>query len=444
MNFSLQNIDKVNAVITVELEKADYQPQVEKSLKKLRQQAKVPGFRPGMVPIALVQKMYGKSVKADEITKTVSENLNNYIKEQKINILGEPLRSADNKEYSDDKDSFEFKFDLALAPDFKVEATKDDKINYYTIKITDEMITAQVDSYRQRAGKYDKADSYQDKDMVKGLLTEQGVENGITVEGCVVMPAYFKIDDQKKLFEGAKVDDIITFNPYKAYEGAEPQLSNMMKIEKADVSKHQGDFTLKIDEITRFKLADLSQEVFDQVYGKDAVKTEEDFRSRIKEDMTKGYLKDSDFKFIKDVRDFYTNKIGKVEYPDALLKRMMKLNNPDKDDKFINDNYDKSIELLTWDLIRDQLAIALKVSVVEDDVLAAAKDATYSQFAQYGMTNISDDIIENYAKELLKKEDMAHSLFYNAEEIKIAAALKDIVTLNKKSITLEEFQKFFN
>ena len=147
---------------------------------------------------------------------------------------------------------------------------------------------------------------------------------------------------------------------------------------------------------------------------------------------------------IKDVRECYTNKIGKVEYPDAMLKRMMKLNNPDKDDKFINDNYDKSIEMLTWDLIRDQLAAALKVSVVEDDVLAAAKDATYSQFAQYGMTNISDDIIENYAKELLKKEDMAHSLFYNAEEIKIAAALKDIVTLNKKSITLEEFQKFFN
>ena len=444
MNFSLQNIDKVNAVITVKLDKADYQPQVEKSLKKLRQQAKVPGFRPGMVPIALVQKMYGKSVKADEITKTVSENLNNYIKEQKINILGEPLRSVDNKDYVDDKDSFEFKFDLALAPEFKVEATKDDKIDFYTIKITDDMITGQVDSYRQRAGKYDKVDSYQDKDMVKGLLTEQGVENGITVEGCVVMPAYFKIDDQKKLFEGAKVGDVITFNPYKAYEGAEPQLSNMMKIDKADVSKHQSDFTLKIDEITRFKLADLSQEVFDQVYGKDAVKTEEEFRSRIKEDMKNGYLKDSDYKFIKDVREFYTNKIGKVEYPDAMLKRMMKLNNPDKDDKFINDNYDKSIEMLTWDLIRDQLAAALKVSVVEDDVLAAAKDATYSQFAQYGMTNISDDIIENYAKELLKKADMAHSLFYNAEEIKIAAALKDIVTLNKKSITLEEFQKFFN
>ena len=294
MNFSLQNIDKVNAVITVKLDKADYQPQVEKSLKKLRQQAKVPGFRPGMVPIALVQKMYGKSVKADEITKTVSENLNNYIKEQKINILGEPLRSVYNKDYVDDKDSFEFKFDLALAPEFKVEATKDDKIDFYTIKITDDMITGQVDSYRQRAGKYDKVDSYQDKDMVKGLLTEQGVENGITVEGCVVMPAYFKIDDQKKLFEGAKVGDVITFNPYKAYEGAEPQLSNMMKIDKADVSKHQSDFTLKIDEITRFKLADLSQEVFDQVYGKDAVKTEEEFRSRLKEDMKNGYIKESD------------------------------------------------------------------------------------------------------------------------------------------------------
>ena len=446
MNVSLQNIDKVNALLTVKLEKADYQTQVEKSLKKFRQQAKVPGFRPGMVPMGLVQKMYGKSVKAEEVNKVLSDKIYSYIKEQDLKVLGEPLPNEEKqaKLDFDTQDDFEFVFDLALAPEFKAEVSKKDKIDYYNIEVTDDMITRQIDTYRQRAGKYDKVDVYQDKDMLKGQLTEQGVEGGISIEGCVIMPAYFKAEDQKALFNEAKVGDVITFNPYKAYEGAEPQLSNMLKIEKEAVKDHQGDFTLQLEEITRFNMADLSQEIYDQVYDAGTVKTEEEFRAKVKESLAEQFVNDSNYKFSVDARDYILQKVGKIEFPDALLKKMMKINNPDKDDKFIEENYEESIKGLTWTMAKEQFMTTYGIEIKNEDIEAVAREVTRAQFAQYGMLNVPDELLNNYVQEMLKKQDQAQNLFYRAQEEKLSVALKDKVTLNEKPITIDEFNKLFD
>lgn len=450
MNVSLQNIDKVSALLTVKLEKADYQEQVDKSLKNFRQKAQIPGFRKGMVPMSLVKKMYGKSAVAEEVNKLLSDSVYKYIQDNKIEILGEPLPNED-KQVAIDFDTmeeFEFLFDIALAPEFKAELTDKDKVDYYTIEVTDEMVDNQVKAYTQRTGKYDKVDVYADNDMLKGLLAELDEngntrEGGIQVEGAVMMPAYMKNDDQKAIFAGAKVNDVLVFNPYTAWDGNEAELSSLLKIEKEAVADMKSNFSFQVEEITRFVAGDLNQEIFDQVFGEGVVNNEADFRTKVKESIAAQFVADSDYKFLIDLRKVLTDKIGKLEFPDALLKRIMRLNNPDKDEKFVEDNYDKSIEELTWHLVKEQLVKANDIKVEQEDIVNMAKEATRAQFAQYGMMSVPDEILENYSKEMLKKKESVEGLVNRVVEAKLAAALKSQVKLENKSISMEEFNKMF-
>lgn len=450
MNVSLQNIDKVSALLTVKLEKADYQEKVDKSLKTFRQKANVPGFRPGMVPMGLVNKMYGKSVKAEEINKILSDTVYGYIKDNQVNILGEPLPNEEKQPEIDfdTMDEFEFLFDIALAPEFKAELSDKDAVDYFSIDVTDEMVDQQVKSYTQRAGKYDKVDEYQDKDMLKGLLAEldeegNTKEDGVQVEGAVLMPSYMKNDDQKAIFNGSKVNDVLVFNPNTAYEGTEAEIASLLKIEKDAVASHTGNFSFQIEEITRFAEAELSQEIFDQVYGEGVVKTAEEFRAKVKESVAEQFVADSDYKFLIDVRTLLVNKIGKLEFPDALLKRIMLLNHQDKGAAFVDENYDKSVEELTWHLVKEQLVKDNEIKVEQEDIVNIAKEATKAQSAQYGMLNVPEDILENYAQEMLKKKESIEGLVNRAVEAKLSSALKTKVTLNNKTVSMEEFNKMF-
>ena len=449
MNVSLQNIDKVSAVLTVKLEKADYQDKVEKSLKNIRQKAQMPGFRPGMVPAGLVKKMYGKSVLAEEVNKVLSETVYKYIQDNKVNILGEPLPSEKQPEIDfDTMTEFEFLFDIALAPEFNVEVSAADKVDYYTIDVTDEMVQGQVNAYTQRSGKYEKVDAYADNDMMKGLLAEldengNTKEGGIQVEGAVMMPAYMKNDEEKAKFAAAKVNDVLVFNPNKAWDGNAAELASLLKIEKEAVADMKSDFSFQVEEITRFVPGDLNQEIFDQVFGKDTVKTEEEFRAKVKEAIAAQFTVDSDYKFLLDLRKALTEKIGKLEFPDALLKRIMLLNNQEKGEQFVEENYEKSIEELTWHLIKEQLVKANNIKVEQDDITNMAKEATRAQFAQYGMLTVPDDILENYAKEMMKKKESVENLVNRVVDSKLAAALKTQVTLEPKTASMEEFNKMF-
>ena len=450
MNVSLQNIDKVSALLTVKLEKADYQEKVDKSLKTFRQKAQIPGFRKGMVPMSLVKKMYGKSVLAEEVNKVLSETEYKYIQDNKVNILGEPLPNEDKQKEIDfdTMEEFEFLFDIALAPEFKAEADAKDVVDYYEIEVTDEMVDNQVKAYTQRNGKYDKADAYEDNDMLKGLLAEldengDAKEGGIRVEGAVMMPSYMKNDGQKAIFAGAKVNDVLVFNPHTAWDGNAAELASLLKIEKEAATEMKSNFSYRIEEITRFVPGELNQEIFDQVFGKDTVKSEEEFRAKVKEVVAKQFVADSDYKFLIDARKMLMEKVGKLEFPDALLKRIMRLNNPDKDEKFVEDNYDKSIEELTWHLIKEQLVKANDIKVEQDDIAGMAKEATRAQFAQYGMMSVPEEIIENYSKEMLKKKESVEGLVNRVVEAKLAAALKTQVKLNNKAVSAEEFNKMF-
>ena len=450
MNVSLQNIDKVSALLTVKLEKADYQEKVDKSLKNFRQKAQVPGFRKGMVPMSLVKKMYGKSVLADEVNKLLSETVYKYIQDNEVNILGEPLPNEDKQQEIDfdTMEEFEFLFDIALAPEIKAEVDAKDVVDYYTIEVSDEMVENQVKAYTQRNGKYDKVDVYEDNDMLKGLLAEldeagNTKEGGIQVEGAVMMPAYMKNDEQKAIFNGAKVNDVLVFNPNTAWDGNAAELASLLKVDKEVAAEVKSNFSFQVEEVTRFVAGDLNQEIFDQVFGEGVVTTEEEFRAKVKESIAAQFVADSDYKFLVDLRKALTEKIGKVEFPDALLKRIMHLNNPDKDEKFVEENYDKSIEELTWHLLKEQLVKANDIKVEQEDITNMAKDATRAQFAQYGMMSVPEDILENYSKEMLKKKESVEGLINRVVENKLAAILKTQVKLENKTVSLEEFNKMF-
>jgi trigger factor len=450
MNVSFQNIDKVSALLTVKLEKADYQEKVDKSLKNFRQKAQVPGFRKGMVPMSLVKKMYGKSVVAEEVNKLLSEAVYKYIQDNNINILGEPLPNEEKQAEIDfdTMEEFEFLFDIALAPDFKVEVDSKDKVDYYDIEVTDDMVDNQIKTYTQRNGKYETVDVYQDNDMLKGTLTELGdggsvKDNGIQVEAAVLNPSYMKNDEQKALFANVKVGDVLTINPFKAWDGSAREIASLLKIEESAATEMKSDFSFKVEEITRFVPGELNQEIFDQVLGKDVVKTEEEFRAKVKELIANQYTADSDYKFLIDVRKLLSDKVGKLNFSDELLKRVMQLNNQDKDEKFVEENYDRSIEELTWHLIKEQLVKANDIKVEQDDLVNMAKEATRAQFAQYGMLSIPEDILENYSKEMLKKKETVEGLINRAVEAKLASALKTQVTLEHKTISVQDFNKMF-
>ena len=446
MNVSMQNVDQVSALLTVNIEKADYQERVEKLLKKYRQQVNMPGFRKGMVPMSLIKKQFGKSAMAEEVDKLMQDAVNNYIRENKVNMLGMPLPNDEKMQTIDfdTQENFEFVFDIALAPEFKAEVTEQDTLDYYTIAVSDEMVNSQVDMYAQRAAKYEKVEEYQDRDMVKGLIAEldengNTKEGGIQVEGAVMMPSYMKNDEQKAIFANAKVNDVLVFNPNAAFEGNEAELSSLLKIAREEVAEMKSNFSYQVEEITRAVPAAVDQALFDQVFGEGAVTSEEEFRGKIKAGIAAQFEADSNYKFLLDARTYLMNKVGKLQFPDALLKKIMLLNNEDKGESFVEENYEKSLEELTWHLIKEQLVEAFEIKVEQADILEIAKENTRMQFAQYGMMSLPEEMLENYAKEMLKKKENVEGLVNRAVENKLAAALKGKVALNNKEVSMEEF-----
>ena len=450
MEITLQNVSDVKGMLTVKLVMADYEPKVEKALKTFRQKANIPGFRPGMVPMGLIKKQYGSAVKAEEINKMLQEAVYSYLKENKVDMLGEPLPNEDQQKQLDfdTMEELEFLYDIALAPKFDATLTSADTLPYYTIEISDEMVNNQVNMYTQRNGRYEKVEEYADNDMVKGLmcqLDENGntVEGGIQAEDAVVLPKYMKNAAQTALFEGTKVGDVITINPREAYDGNEAELSSLFKISKEEAANVNCNFSYQISEITRYVPGDLTQEIFDQVYGEGAVSSEEEFRARVKEDLTKQFVPESDYKFLIDVREYVMNRIGELKFADDVLKRIMHINNPDKDDAYVDEHYANTIKELSWHLVKEQLVEKAGIKLEENDLLNQAKENVRAQFAQYGMTNVPEDLLTNYATEMLKKKESIEGLVNRAIESRLAAALKQEVTLDNKSVSLEEFNKMF-
>lgn len=445
MKISFENADKVNGLLTITVEEADYNEKVEKALKDYRKKANLPGFRPGQAPLALIKKQIGEQVKMEEIQKFVGDNLFGYLKDNNIHFLGEPMPS-DKQEAQDltKPAPYTFVFDIAVAPEFELELSDKDKLDYYEITVDDKLIDEQVDMFASRAGKYEQVEDYQPKDMLKGDMKELNAdgsekEGGIVKEGATLMPEYIKVEDQKKLFDGLKRGQVVVFNPKKAFPESEIEVSSMLGISKEEAANVDSDFAFHVLEITRYCKAPVNQELFDAVYGEGNVKDEADFRSKIAEGIANQLVTNSEYKLLIDLRAYCEKKVGKLQFPDEMLKRIMKKNV--KDEKEVEEKYEASVEELKWHLIKERLVKTYDVKVNDEDVFEAARLQARIQFAQYGMTNLPDETIDNYVREMLKNRETLDGFVDRAVENKLVEALKKVVKLKKKKISLDDFNK---
>ena len=447
MKITFENPDKINGLLTITVEKEDYQEKVEKTLKNYRKRAQVPGFRPGMVPMGMVKKQYGTAVKVDEINRLLGDKLMEYIRENNIQMLGEPLPSEKQVPQDLEQDGpFTFVFDIAVAPEFTAELSGKDKIDYYVIKVDNKLIDDQVQMYASQAGEFVKADTFSGNDTLTGDLRELDAdgntkEGGITTDSGMIMPAYIKAEDQKKLFDGCKPGDIITFNPKKAYPDNDAEIAALLKVDKEQVKDLTADFSYQVTEIRHFQPAEVNQSLFDRVFGEGTVSSEKEFRQKIADSIQVQLAQNSDYKFLFDLRAYVEKKVGDLQFPEALLKKVMINNNKDKGADYVEKNFEGSIRELKWHLIKEQLVAANGIKVEDADLKNIAMAAVRQQFAQYGMSNVPDDVLENYAEEQLKKRENLDNYVDRAVDQKLVEKLKTVVKLNEKSVTLEEFNK---
>lgn len=447
MNITFEKTGNVTGVLTLNIEKADYEANVKKGLQTAQKKVQMPGFRPGHVPAGMVKKMYGTQIKAEEVQKLISEKLYAYIQENNLDVLGEPIAHDDQVDIEKD-DNFVLHFDLGLSPEMNVELSSNDTVDYYDINVTEEMVDAQVKRMAQQAGHPENVQTYEERDILRGILAQldengQPVEGGIVVESASLMPTYFKNDEQKALFNGAKVNDILVINPSKAYEGNEAEVSSLLKVKKEEVAQYTGDFSFQVNEISRFVPAEINQEFFNAVFGEGAVEGEEAFRAKVKEGIQAQHVLDSDYKFLLDLRAYCEAKVGEVEFPNEVLKKVMLNNNKEKGEAYVEEHFEASINELKWHLIKEKLVKVNDIKLEQADVKAAAVEAARLQFAQYGMNNVPVEYLENYAEEMLKNKQQAQSLIERSIETKLVAALKNVLNLNHKAVSAEEFGKLF-
>ena len=445
MKITKSEIKDMTGVITMVVEPADYQEEVQKELRQIRQKANIPGFRPGMVPVGLVKKMYGKGILADVINKTIGAKLGEYIEAEKLNILGDPLP---NEELTpamnlDDQDTFTFAFDIAVAPEFDAKLDGKSKLTEYKIEVTDEMVDNQVKSYAARFGEYVDAEEVEEGDVLKGLLKEVGNEaNPMQKENAVLNPLYMKDKKQAKLFAGKKLGDVVTFNPMKAFDSA-VEVGSLLGIKKEEAENLKADFTFEIQGITRHKDAAIDGELFAKVYGENNIKDEAEFRAKVKEEIEANMAEDSKYKFGLDVKEAIMKKLEKLAFPTAFLRRWVLATNKDMTEEQLDKDFDGMLNELKWHLAKDQLMKAFDVKIEKEDVDNYAKEVAKMQFMQYGLMHVEEQYLKNFAEQMLKDEKQLRGIIERVAENKIFAALKGVAKVEEKKISHADFGKLF-
>ncbi len=447
MEVKFDRLNDVNGRISVAIVEADYADKVKKQLKDIAKNHAEPGFRPGHTPAGLIQKKYGTAVKYDIVNKVVSDALFDYVKENKLPVLGNPVPER-NDNFDINNTEFTFVFNVGLAPDFDTHVDKDLHVPYYTIEVTEEMIDNQSNGLRRRMGEQVKGDEVEPDALVKGEIVEldaegKPLENGIRQTNGILAPKYFKSEEQRKLFEGKKVGDTIVFNPAETCESNPTGLSSMLNIDKNDVDNHKGDFSMEIKEIIVLRPAELNQEYFDQVFGKDQVHNEEEYRAALKEMIANQLRADSNYRFTIDAKEAIMKAVGSIDLPDEILKDYLKMQNEALTDETVDKEYEEARPQLEWQIIRDRIAEKLQIKLEEEDIRNVARLMARNQFAQYGMTSAPEDAVERLAGEILKDKKSHDRLVDQAFDMKLYEGIHGAVTLDDKTVSVEEFNALF-
>lgn len=452
MKITFEKIDDCNGKLIVNVEEADYAAKVDEELKKIGKTHNIPGFRKGHISIAQLRTRFGKQVKSDVLNNVVYEAAVKYIVDNKINILGQPMASEMTEINLADKD-YTFTYDLGLATEFDVDADKNVTLPYYQIEVTDKMIEDQDKAFRERFGAQVPGEEVDEKAVVKGTIMELNAdgtvndnENAVQVINGIVAPFYFKSKDEAQKFIGKKINDKVVFNPYASCEGNAAELASMLNIDKEKAEDYKGDFEMAISEIIVVKPAEHNQEFYDNVFGRDKVHNEEEYNQALKEMIANSFRSNTDYYSNVEIRKYYMDKYADgIKLPGDFLKRWLKMNNPDAAE---NTDWDKEYELMVpqikWQLISDKLAEKLGVKVEEADVMARAKFIAQQQFQQYGIYNMDDQSITDTAKRILSDKNYSRRIAEEVGELKLFAFIREAVTIDVKTVSMEEFVKMVN
>jgi len=433
MKIEQNRIDDLNLELTLSVSAEDYAENRKKKLNDFRKKAEIKGFRKGMVPMSLVEKMYGQQALADSVNDVISAALNNYIQENGLKVLGEPLPSEDNPENTwDNGADFTFKFDIAQNPEVSFELSKDDEILYYTITVTEAAKNEMKDNLLKQYGSLEEGEAAKEEDFII-VDFEQGETK---VEGTYV--ALRNVAEAARAsFVGVKPGDVLDVNVNEAFEN-ETDRASMLKVSKDELATLDPMFKMTVKNVKTFVNAPMTEETFEKIFG---VKTEAEFEAKIEEKIRAEYAQEADFRFSKDAKNYLLEKAG-VQVAEKFLKRWIYVIN---EGKFSMEDIEKDWALFIvdykWQMVRSFLMQKYGVKIEEADLLASAKGFAAYQFAMYGMNNVPDEQLEAFAKNILSQEEQGRRILDQVENEKTFAAVREVVTLKKKKISVEKFRE---
>lgn len=444
MNITQQNIDELNATVSLTISPDDYESKVKKVLLDYQKRANVPGFRPGKVPMGMITKMYRTGVMADEVNKLLSEHLYKYIEENKLQVLGNPLPKEDEKIDLQSQAEFTFKFDLGLAPKIDVNLTEKDKFNLYKIKVDDALIEKYITDIARRYGKVSEADKAEEKDMISGEFVEldkngEIVPNGITNTSTIAIE-FVEDDKTKKQLIGLKVGDILTVDPNKVSKGT-GDLAQMLNISRAKAEKISAKFQVTVKHIYRVAAADVNQELFDKAFGPNTVNTLEQFKEKLADELTKAMANDSERFLKKEIAEYLLKKLD-LNLPDDFLKRWLLDSNKEKiTPEILDEEYEEYAKSLRWQLIENKLIEQNDIKITREEAENKAKELFKRQMESYGYGEVPDEHLAEAAKNILSKQEDAKRIYDDLFEQKVLAYMKQTVSLKEKEVSFDDFVK---
>lgn len=445
MNVSIEKIDNVNGKITVSIEENDYKDKVTSELKRIGKTHTLPGFRKGHVTVDQLRRRFGKQVKSDVINQEVYEAVINYIRDNKLAILGEPL-PVEVKEIDMNENDYTFEYEIGITPEFSVDL-KNVKLPYYNIEVSKEMVDEQDANFRERFGNQVPGEEVDEKALVKGSimeLNEDGTvkdgEDAVQVVGGIIAPMYLKDKEEADKFIGKKLNDKVVFNPWKACDGDVTRLASMLNIDKEKAAEVKADFEMSIAEIIIVKPAELNEEYYKNIFGPDKVKSEEEYFEAIKQMIFAQISGNSEVLFRMQAEKQLVEEFGNFELPQEFLKKWLVRRNEGLTAENIDEEFEKIIPSLKWQLIKERIAVDTEVKIEEADVTNHAKEIARQQFAQYGMTNVEDDMLADYAKRILEDKNSRSRIVEEAGDVKLFEAIKQTAKIEAKGVSIEEFK----
>lgn len=448
MNITKNQIDNLNATIKIELGKEDYAERVEKALKDYQKKVVVKGFRPGKTPMGMVKRMYGQSLLFEEINKILGEALGNYIKENNLNILGEPLpNETEQKPLNLEDEHFEFLYDIALAPEVNVKMSKREKLPYYKIKVDDEMIDKQIEAICKNNGSLTPVDVIEGGEYLKGELIELG-ENGEVKEGGIhnedasMSLHYMKDEEAVEDFKGKKVGEEVKFNAAKAFPN-KTDYAALLGVSKEEAEKAGENYCFIIREIKRYVDAEVNEELFTKLFGKDVVKDVAAFRERVKEDIGHQLKGHADYRFTIDAKEKMIKKNEDVVLPEAFLKRWIVAVNENMTPEEVEKDFEGYRDEFKWQLVKSAVVKDYQVKVEDEDLKKEGRQIAAAQLQQYGLFGLTDEQLDGFAAKLLEDDKQRQHLYERAMDEKVFNVIRENMKLEEQEISMADFEKLF-